>query len=171
MKMNWAHLLSRRFFFFVCFPSILIAKKDLSLMMFVFGCVQKLASKKASFLAPKVLSLGAWLRPSWKKMRPEKWRPGSVRKSLRLTQKRFFEPWTLELLSAKLAAAASKRSSGRHTFGLQIFSQVKGKKFQTFFEISKAFHKFPYFFQVWKLKRQIPYFFQTFHTRCGPCIQ
>ena len=27
MKMNWAQLLSRRFFFIVCFPSILIAKK------------------------------------------------------------------------------------------------------------------------------------------------
>ena len=62
--------------------------------MFVFGCEQKLHGLKASFFffAPKLLSLGTRLRPSWKKMRPEKWRPASVRKILRLAQKRFFEP-------------------------------------------------------------------------------
>ena len=47
---------------------------------------------KLLFFAPEVLSLGARLRPSWKKMRLEKWRSGSVRKILRLAQKRFFEP-------------------------------------------------------------------------------
>ena len=33
-------------------------------------------------------------------MRPERWRPGSVRKILRLTQKRFFEPCSPSLFSS-----------------------------------------------------------------------
>ena len=53
--------------------------------------------KDRLFFASKLLSLGARLRPRWKKMRPEKWGPGSVRKILRLAHKRFFEPcnWPL----------------------------------------------------------------------------
>ena len=52
------------------------------------------AGLKDSFfsIAPKLVSLGAWLRPSWKKMRPEKWRTGSARKILRLAQKDFSSP-------------------------------------------------------------------------------
>ena len=60
MRMKWAKLLSGSFFFFsfflsffFCFSSIFIAKKKelaiISLMMSVFGCVQKMASKIASF--------------------------------------------------------------------------------------------------------------------------
>ena len=101
MRMKWAQLLSSSFFFFFFFAFIDFhcRKKELaiiSLMMFVFGCVQKLlASKLASVFAPELLSFGARLRPRWKKMRPEKWHPGSDRKILRLAQKRFFEPWVL----------------------------------------------------------------------------
>ena len=62
--------------------------------MYVFGCVLNLASKIAFFFAPKLFSRGERLRPSWKKMRPEKWSPGSAQKIRRLAQKRFFEPCT-----------------------------------------------------------------------------
>ena len=70
MRMKWNQLLSSSFFlfFFFLLLSIFIAKKrelarTISLIMFVLGCVQKLASKIASFFAPKLLSLGARLRP------------------------------------------------------------------------------------------------------------
>ena len=86
------------FFFFFVSIDFHCKKKELaiiSLMMFVFGCEQKLTAKIASFFflrLIKLLSLGTRLRPSGKKMRPEKRRPCSVRKILRLAQKRFFEP-------------------------------------------------------------------------------
>ena len=60
-RMNWAQLLSSSFFLFLLSIDFHCKeKKDraiISLMMFVFGCVQKLASKIASFFAPKFLSL------------------------------------------------------------------------------------------------------------------
>ena len=71
MRMKWAQVLSSTFFFCFAFhrfsPPPPPQKKELaivSLMMFVFRCVQKLASKIASFFffAPKLLSLGARLR-------------------------------------------------------------------------------------------------------------
>ena len=65
MRISWAQLLPSKFlflfflsfffffFFFFCFSSIFIAKKKelaiISLMMFVSGCVQKMASKIAFF--------------------------------------------------------------------------------------------------------------------------
>ena len=96
--MKWAQLLSGRFFFFFCFPSIFIAKKRKGTCYhFIYDvcvrvCAEAGLKNSFFFFAPKLLSLGARLRPRWKKMRPEKWHPGSAQKILRLAQKRFFEP-------------------------------------------------------------------------------
>ena len=75
-------------------------------------CAEAGLKESFFFFAPKVLSLGARLRPSWKKMRPEKWRPGSVRKSLRLTQKRFFEPCYTKLYTKSAVSESSIALAG-----------------------------------------------------------
>ena len=103
MRMKWAQLLSGSFFFFICFSSISIAKQRNLLSLHWWGscsgvCAEAGLKESLFIFAPKLLSLGARLWPRWKKMRPEKWRPGKARKSLRLAQKRFFEPcfWTFK---------------------------------------------------------------------------
>ena len=76
MRMKWAQLLSFSFFFFLsfflsflffCFSSIFITKKKelaiISLMMFVRVCAEDGLKDSFFFFAPKLLSLGARLRP------------------------------------------------------------------------------------------------------------
>ena len=88
MRMKWAQLLSGSFFFFsfflsffFCFSSIFLAKKK-NLLSFHWWCscpdVCRIWPQRLLlfFFAPKLWSLGARLRPRWKKMRPEKWHQG-----------------------------------------------------------------------------------------------